>query len=551
MQVIRDEEMSDYKKKMKEFGLVNWQYKRTLPALYGYIYNNHFSVITDPDFKKSLVERSKAEVVESSVSRKQQKKKKGTEVDDFEHPEVIVQTIDNILEIENKRDKFSDDTIYYVEGSDTHVLHRILREYIKKTKFIPEVGAGTSFKDSLSCIKSLVLKFGNKIVMEDNLEQRCIGAEKLGIPFKNQTRSSITMEKFSEMYPNMRKSTLTNQMKRILDNEGKPAIFVGKLQEWPRDATTLAAIDYPKFYRTACYEMSLPFPVFTIFDEVEGYDSDKCNGGEKAGWYFVKTDCQIPTNGDGWYSNVVVQTLKKKNIPHVVTHMLLSTYSLPGDYFRRFIKELILAFGSNGAKAYFNDFVGNCGRKERSTKHKVNFAQTKDEASTYFLKFEPDGWNAAMVRLFDTEHDGFDLFHISAAQFVQTAESNRPIRKQIIDYANCLLHDMICNTVGFVEQVLAVKTDCIVVRKKNVLLGHIGKDYRVEKRLPIVEKMLSPPRLCGTPTPSSGWTRKIKLTVKSGENGGKMSLEILGTQGCMQGCGHRTRLVVRTCHVIG
>ncbi|KAJ3165656.1 hypothetical protein HDU87_002894, partial [Geranomyces variabilis] len=307
--------------------------------------------------------------------------------------------------------------------SESHVLTNLLFHYIKETKFIPKAKTRTSSKDNMSCIESLVLHNGNIIKLYKDLETRQKCAEKLNIPFKDQSMSTISMEHFSRTYPHLRKSTMSHKLLSLLDYEGKPSIFYGKLQDVLFDPETMDAYD-----------------------------------------------------------------IASEKIPHEITNMIIASWALPATYFKKFIDETKDLLGYDDAKFPINSVIGNLGRKE-------------------------NGWKTSIVHRFHKTIHGFDLY-------------------QIIDYANCMLYDMSKDLVGGMEKVIAVKTDCIVVRKDDVIENPSILKYRREERLPVIESPISKRRILSVPYVEEIWERKVDLRIKKGEDGAKMLLDTLNGAGC-------------------
>ncbi|TPX53088.1 hypothetical protein PhCBS80983_g06367, partial [Powellomyces hirtus] len=527
-----------------------WKYKWTLPALYGWAYDNHFAPITNPDFQKSLRERAKSSVVESDIVQKQKggKKQKKTEEDTEgkEETYAFIEATDNnedkdkrymrsceevvaeILDYEQELAVGSTVSVYILKGCNKmNYLDGILCEYIMKTHLIPTIKTSNSSKDPFSCIAEIILKSGNKIHIDNDILKRQEICEKLSIPFRNKSISSIAMDQFNSVFPDLKKSMLSHEMLCMMDNEAKPSIFNGFLQENVTDE--LVAIDFPKFYGTSFETMPLDFPIFTIFDEAEPYCPNKSDNGKKAGWYFVKTDNVIPAQGNGWYNNVTVNHLQKHNIEHQITHMRIASRCVPGNHFVPFIKMMIESLGKKDAKLLINGVIENFGKKTTRKSFKSVFTQSQAEAVKYYHRLQAEKWgDVAFVRKFHKKFHDFDLFQVTALQNIQTFSTHRPLRKQIIDYANCMLYDFIMDVVGNMQKVVAVKTDCIVVRKKDVYMGNLHK-YRIEKRIPLLLHPLNKPNLYQTPVLRS-WTRMVDFDNSKGLPLAKNLLHLLGSQ---------------------
>lgn len=539
-----------------------WKFKWNLPPLYGWAYNNHFSTITDPTFQKSLRERVKSEVIKADQVKSHKKKPNKSEPDAMEDVEFVIigssestdcppsydqmvaeilthektlenqeetpddQMVDEILTQEKKKRiyilKHCDDN-YYMDG--------LFHAYIMKTKLIPSVTTVLSGKQHNSCIKTVILQNGNEIRLDKDFLKRMHICDTLNIKFNDQSTTAIATEELAKSVPVLKKSTLSQKMLLLMDNEAKPSIFYGnRLTYKTFGDPDIVAIDFPKFYRTAMKTMPLPFPVFTLFDEIEKYDPVKSFSGKKAGWYFIKTNNIVPAEGDGWYSNVIADKLQKKNIPHEITHMIIASRCIDGSIFKTFIDEMVTKIGKD-AKLPINALIGSFGMKTTKKHFKSLFTQNKEEAVQYYNMLRDDKWEAAFLRKFHKEFHDLDLFQVTATQTERTFSTHRPLRKQIIDYANCLLHDFISDVVGDISKVLAIKTDCIVVNKRDVYIGNLWK-YRIEKRIPLMSKELNVARRREPPLAFRSWTRVIKLDNSKGIPCAENLLEVLQGKSC-------------------
>ncbi|TPX52864.1 hypothetical protein PhCBS80983_g06431, partial [Powellomyces hirtus] len=179
--------------------------------------------------------------------------------------------------------------------------------------------------------------------------------EGYGAPYYviDQLKEFISHNQFNSVFPDLKKSMLSHEMLQLLDNEAKPNIFNGLLEDDVKD-DGLVAFDFPKFYGTSFETMLLDFPIFTIFDEKEPYCPIKSENGKKAGWYFIKTDNVIPAEGNGWYSNVTVNHLQKHNIDHEITHMIIASRCIPDEVSQvpGYLWEIIYIYKAKGTRVF-------------------------------------------------------------------------------------------------------------------------------------------------------------------------------------------------------
>ena len=101
------------------------------------------------------------------------------------------------------------------------------------------------------------------------------------------------------------------------------------------------------------------------------------------------------------------------------------------------------------------------------------------------------------------EKDGIDIYKITGLQENICSESHIPLRKQIIDFANCKLAEMLMDITGIedisdprlCEALVSVKTDCLTLRKEYVNGCTLG--YR-KCNIPDVQKFITWKQLCRT-----------------------------------------------------
>ncbi|TPX53253.1 hypothetical protein PhCBS80983_g06335 [Powellomyces hirtus] len=199
------------------------------------------------------------------------------------------------------------------------------------------------------------------------------------------------------------------------------------------------------------------------------------------------------------------------------------------NHFAPFIDEMVEKLGKNNAKLPINGVIGNFGKKTTRKSFKSVFTQSQTEAVEYYNDLRAEKWgDVAFLRKFHKDFHDFDLFQVTATQNVQTFSTHRPLRKQIIDYANCMLYNFIIDIVGSMKKVVAVKTDCIVVRKKDVYMDNLDK-YCIEKIIPLLLQPLNKPNRYQTPLKHS-WTREVEFDNSKGLPLAKNLLQILGPQ---------------------
>ncbi|KAI8996194.1 hypothetical protein BC832DRAFT_595538 [Gaertneriomyces semiglobifer] len=534
----------------------DWQ-KRTsirwvLPALYGFIYNNHFSIITDQDLQKSLCERSKShEMKADSVDTLFARKNDGKCDEEAKEQQYFVMVTTNrwdlVLEKILEMDSHETNCIFILEECDEyHQLESLFLSYVQTHRRIPDIKIHVTSTGEAR-IQCIMLPSKNHITLDQDFQTRRTICEKLDIDFRNQSKPSISAFVFNEFYPNLKKSMMSPKLMDLFNTFTKPSIFYGNfIGATPREVyqemianNELVAIDKPKCYQSSWYEMPLDFPVFSIFDDTELYCADKSKNGTAAGWYYIETENVIPCEGNGWYSNVILKKCRDEKIPHEVTHMIIASRRIKHDYFRSYIDMVVSKTGKD-AKILINSMIGLIGKRFTKDHLSTLFVSGIDEGIHYFNKFQLEKqWMPTIAQKFSKDLHGVDLYQVTAARTVTDMNTHRPIRKQIIDYANCLLYDMIKNTVGHISKVVSVKTDCIVVKKGDVFIGNLYK-YRIEDRLPEVHKPLNLPRSTRTVATDDPFPNRVELKILKGQDGAKMLLDAVKGQSCriQAGAGH-------------
>ena len=94
-----------------------------------------------------------------------------------------------------------------------------------------------------------------------------------------------------------------------------------------------AIIGYLSFFSSVYYS-EYEFPVFTVMDSVEKYKNQM-----GAGLYYTESPSYIPLRGNGWYYYPMVDYCLKEKIiqPYQIKYVVLSSLSMPANYYNEFI----------------------------------------------------------------------------------------------------------------------------------------------------------------------------------------------------------------------
>ena len=357
----------------------DWKLRDVLPPLYGIVFEQHFIKINDVEEKRKLRERNKRVTSEHfNICKRSIKKDKETCTYVTLGAEETLESV--LLECNEVKDTCFIFPKNVRESVDV-AKEKLFLDIIRLTKTLPKVKVSSTGINQGS-IQEIYLPNGNSITVRDFTEIDLVekGCETLGIPFKNQTISSLAHGIFTETYPNLKKSFLNDTASEVYSGLGKPSIFIGSFQ-WSADLDGYVAYDFPKFYRKSAYSNNRDFPVFSMFDRVVEYDATVSENGVKAGVYFVETKNVIPCQGNGWYSAPIIDFLRNHNVEFTIKYMLLSTWSIPHDYFKLFIDKVINGnFEEEFAKEIVNFLIGILGRKSGSCFTHIAFAQSIESA---------------------------------------------------------------------------------------------------------------------------------------------------------------------------
>ncbi|KAJ3029312.1 hypothetical protein HDV00_009635 [Rhizophlyctis rosea] len=543
--VIAQSEVYDQKEKSAKY--------ETSP-LYGVVYNGHITEIKGKNGRKSLSQRlmEARKKIKSSFSEQGKQTVKDGENDDAEEEmeeeyicidehnydfEEIVRRILWYNSIREKKTRFVLCNGTYTQYPGMlevdlkkslikETLYFVLLYIVQLTKSIPSVQTKTSSRSKRCTIEKITFpNTGNQITIYDEDHLRADICKKLNITYKNQTKTSIAkeyLEKCKERFIHC-KSVMTKDLLEILETTKKPEIFYGLLHDVEEIKTLeTVAYDIPKCYRNAWRTMPYDYPVFSIFDKKQPYDPVTSKNATVPGWYFIETQNVLPLGKGGQMSNVSVQFAKQKNITFEIKSMILASWSLPHDYFSQVIDDVVEKVGDKDAKHPMNDLIGLLGTSTNSKHFRTLFFQKEKEAVYYCCKFRKGGFKSSVARLFSQKEHAVDLYQVTKYKESETYESHKPIRKQIIEWANCLLHNMIEDLLGGsfdFDKILAVKTDCVFLNKQHVTKDEtILNKYRKEVFPLVLKSRLEVPSKAYNPRDEPQWNeRHLEGTVTAAD----------------------------------
>ncbi|KAJ3027359.1 hypothetical protein HDV00_011257 [Rhizophlyctis rosea] len=455
---------------------------------YGIVLNNHISEITVEHEKKSLAARvrdaCKPDFDKVKSSQKGSKEQKAECNDDIDaegfydlwnhQVEDVVREIleDNTI---NTNTAFiladSEDENGKVRVHDSSVLEKVLLEIVTQTRAVPNVKTTTSTRTKRHTMDKIIFPdTGNQIYIENNRALKQGVCEALEVPFANQSVSMIGKAYLEKKLPRFRPSVMNEKLLNIIDSTGKPAGFFGNTYDGIPEEEVVG-YDMPKCYQKAWLNMPFANPVFNLFDLEEPYDDVICKGASVPGWYFVSTDNIFPLNGGGWISHSLLQFAEQNGIAFSIETMILASECLPKDYFSSSINKLVEKLGNEEAKFVINSLIGTFGKATNICPFRTLYIPKEDEAVHYCLKYRKEGYHSTLVKIFDKELHGIDLFQVTRTVGSETYETHKAIRKQIMEWANCMIYTKIEDLLGGefdFSRILAIKTDCLMLRENDV-----------------------------------------------------------------------------------
>jgi hypothetical protein len=253
----------------------------------------------------------------------------------------------------------------------------------------------------------------------DNIQVLCIECH------HEKTRNE--QENGDYIFVNKSESSFNQEVKTIFSSpDCKSYAFIENVEhnnKIPKTHSKLLHIDICKTRRNILIYNKMNLPAHTVMDKVEEFNSDQ----DKivAGIYYIVTSCYFPIRGNGWYSHNVINHLLQTNriSRRDIKYKLVSTLTLPADYFSAFFNYIVDKFGAKYGKLGPNALVG-LFNKTSTTKSKLLMTSSYEQAIAQFYDC-PDKF---------VMHDkDIDLYSIFENKDVEYDETRSPLYKYVVE----------------------------------------------------------------------------------------------------------------------
>ena len=410
--------------------------------------DNHFFPIEDKSVRKNL--QIKTQLVNSMRIKKDNEEIK--EPIKNERENIINPSLSELLNMTNKN-------IYYTDNED---LTNILIEIMRTTNTIPDehlYADSTGLKKIIWDTKQLYI-YSNK-----NYNDTVYNCKQLDYIFDNQNLTQLVNTYFNDNYK-FPKSCFNKEVDNIFRSvHTKTVAFRDTFDTVSEYDNNVQCADVNKQYTSALYFNKYKFCIFTPFDEVHEYDG---NGYDRPGFYEIIPDdsnMYFPLTGVGFYHYGTLIEADKLGLKFKVMKQILSSKTLPADYFKQFIdtiKEKCKSW-----KLMINSFIG-CLNKIQSENYKYLFTSDLNQASA--LHFQSD--SSIQVNNHEYITTGGDKEHMyicNKKELQELQDTNRPIYQQILEQSHINLAKF-CHKYDIKNNdIIQIKTDCLIFRSDNII----------------------------------------------------------------------------------
>jgi len=410
--------------------------------------DNHFFPIEDKSVRKNL--QIKTQLVNSMRIKKDNEEIK--EPIKNERENIINPSLSELLNMTNKN-------IYYTDNED---LTNILIEIMRTTNTIPDehlYADSTGLKKIIWDTKQLYI-YSNK-----NYNDTVYNCKQLDYIFDNQNLTQLVNTYFNDNYK-FQKSCFNKEVDNIFRSvHTKTVAFRDTFDTVSEYDNNVQCADVNKQYASALYFNKYKFCIFTPFDEVHEYDG---NGYDRPGFYEIipdESNMYFPLTGVGFYHYGTLIEADKLGLKFKVMKQILSSKTLPADYFKQFIdtiKEKCKSW-----KLMINSFIG-CLNKIQSENYKYLFTSDLNQASA--LHFQSD--SSIQVNNHEYITTGGDKEHMyicNKKELQELQDTNRPIYQQILEQSHINLAKF-CDKYDIKNNdIIQIKTDCLIFRSDNII----------------------------------------------------------------------------------
>lgn len=371
----------------------------------------------------------------------------------------------------------------------------------------------------------------------------------LAFHFKNESVAELA-RRYMQTQVTVPKSTYSRSFLRVLRDYPKTT-SVGRLTEVDIPKSAVSQFDTTKAFTASLLERMRPYPLYSVFDEVEPFELDERLELEEqldnVSEYYISEPVVLLGAlrlERGFYSGEMVKNLG--DLAYVlVTQKITASRVIPGDTFAAPVTRMRELAGSN-AKGAVNFWVGTLGRSVRRTEETA--FTTSYEQSVALVNGAKDGLTT-VSNIIPAADDGSPTgFFVTKTSLEAMTEGHMGIYRAIID--DSLLNVLrmvraVCGDDPVRGAVVGVSVDAIQVMKSAIRPDFTPTPESEKKPGDIVVERVKPPRgrLFGDAEDRPEWTvdeeplsvgcltiggpgrgKSVRLKKLVAEDGGKKTL---------------------------
>ena len=260
---------------------------------------------------------------------------------------------------------------------------------------------------------------------DDNLQVLCLKCH------QEKTESEVENGIYKRLSDS--ESSFSKQVSEIINDKlSKSYAFVETLNK-NKENKKVFSIDINKCRKNILYYQHYEYPVFTVMDSVKKYDGE-CG----AGLYYIESDSYIPLRGNGWYYYPMVEYCLKEKIieSHQIKYVVLSSLSMPADYYNEFINFCYHRLG-NYAKFSINSMIGAFNINTEKNINSSTIGVIKNSYDAYLKHFNT---RDSFINSFEIDNEIY--YHMYKDVKTIKYETESPIYNQIIQIENILIHQL-------------------------------------------------------------------------------------------------------------
>jgi hypothetical protein len=279
------------------------------------------------------------------------------------------------------------------------------------------------------------------------------------LKFRNQSAIGFGCILFNTLYPHHIKT----QMNR--DVLGYLQVNAGIVQDYGTNTTDIddcIGIDIRKC-RTSCMRDNIlgAFKRFTCVDTMMAFEETPIDL-LRPGFYYTLTDNFLPARGNAWYSDGFLQYLQSEGIAFTIKYQLISSYTYPHEYFRKYFDNVTTY---PDFKLMSNSFIGTLATTHR-TISKMWFEQSIDACGHYYFQTKDNVHGKFQssndVSIHPIEEDGKTLFYQCEQKIRHSmVENDIPLYNQLLENEWIKVYELRKRMGG---DLIAIKTDNVIVQ---------------------------------------------------------------------------------------